>query len=91
MLGKTVQENQRMAHVIAHVGDVKRGAASAHVPMGPGALKLDRAGGNEGCHLRASSFSARLRARLEYRAPAGFTDSIETRRASSARPVRRAE
>ena len=91
MLGKTVQQNQRMVHALAHVGDMKCSSASAHVPMGPGTLQLDRAGGDQILHLRVRSFAAFLRARLEYRAPAGLTASMEVRSASSERPVRRAE
>ena len=91
MLGKTVQQNQRMVHALAHVGDMKCSSASAHVPVGPGSFKLDRASGNQGIHLRVRSFAAFLRARLEYRAPAGLTASMEVRSASSARPLRRAE
>lgn len=91
MLGKPVEKNQRMVHALTHVGDVERGPTSAHVPVGPGSFKLDRASGNQGIHLRVRSFAAFLRARLEYKAPAGLTASMDVRSASSARPVRRTE
>ena len=65
MLGETVQQDQGMVHALAHVCDVECSSASAHVPVGPRTLELDRAGGDEGVHLRFRSFAAFLRAPLE--------------------------